>query len=40
MIRNMLVALGHTQPVTPAKTDNSTAAVYVNDAFKKNRSNA
>ena len=35
MIRNMLLALGHLQPVTLAKTDNSTAAIFLNDTLKK-----
>ena len=40
MIRNMLLALGHVQPPTPSKTDNSTAASFVNDTLKKKRSKA
>ena len=40
MIRNMLFALGHIQPPTPAKTDNSTAASFVNNTLKKKRSKA
>ena len=36
MIRNMLLVLGHVQPTTPSKTDNSTAAAFVNDTLKKN----
>ena len=37
-IRHMLEALGHPQPATPTKTDNSTAAAFVTDTIKKKRS--
>ena len=39
-IRNMLTALDHLQPATPARTDNSTASGFVNDTLKKKRSKA
>ena len=37
-MRNMMIALGHPQPATPVKTDNSTATAFVNDTFKKKKS--
>ena len=37
-IRNMLKALGHTQPATPVKTDNSTAESFVKNLIKQRRS--
>ena len=39
-IHNIITALDHLQPVTPAKTDNSTASGFVNDTLKKKRSKA
>ena len=37
-IRNMLKALGHRQPATPVKTDNSTAESFVKNLIKQRRS--
>ena len=37
-MRNMLTTLGHPQPATPVKTDNSTATAFVNDYLKKKKS--
>ena len=34
-MRNLLTALGHKQPATPVKTDNSTATSFVNDTIKR-----
>ena len=38
MIRHILNALGHHQKPTPVKSDNSTAASFVNDLLKQKRS--
>ena len=38
MIRHILNALRHNQKPTPVKTDNSTAASFVNDLLKQKRS--
>ena len=40
MIRIIINALGHNQKPTPVKTDNSTAASFVNDLLKQKRSNS
>ena len=37
-IRHMLTILGHPQPATPIKTDNSTANSFVHDMLKQKRS--
>ena len=39
-IRHMLTILGHPQPATPIKTDNSTASSFVNSMLKQKRSKA
>jgi hypothetical protein len=38
--RVTLTELGHMQPATPIKTDNSTAAGFANDTIKQKRSKA
>ena len=37
-IRRCLIALGHPQPPTPIKTDNSTSAAFVNNKMRQKRS--
>ena len=37
-IRRCLIALGHPQPPTPIKTDNSTSAAFVNRKMRQKRS--
>ena len=37
-LRQMLAALGHPQGITPVKTDNQTAASFVNNNLKAKRS--
>ena len=37
-IRQILTALGHKQPPTPVKTDNSTACSFAKDTLKARRS--
>ena len=37
-IRRCLIALGHPQPPTPIKTDNSTSAAFVNHKMRQRRS--
>ena len=37
-IQRILRALGHTQPVTPIKTDNSTASGFIHDNIQQKRS--
>ena len=37
-IRQALEALGHKQPTTPLKTDNSTARVFVHRSLRQKRS--
>ena len=37
-IRKLLEILGHTQSATPVKTDNSTAAAFVNEMIRQKRS--
>jgi hypothetical protein len=39
-LRVTLTELGHTQPPTPLRTDNSTAYGIVNETIKQKRSNA
>ena len=39
-LRNCLVAMGHPQPATPLKTDNSTASGILNNTMKQKRSKA
>ena len=39
-MRQCLEELGHNQPATPLKTDNSTAQWIVNNTIKQKRSNA
>ena len=39
-IRQALIEMGHPQPPTKIKTDNSTAEGFVNDKIKQNRSKA
>ena len=39
-IRQCLIALGHPQPPTPIKMDNSTAASFVNSKMRQKRSKA
>ena len=39
-IRQALIEMGHPQPATKIKTDNSTADDFVNDTIKQNRSKA
>ncbi len=39
-IKQILHALGHPQYATPVKTDNATAAAFVNDLLKQKRSKA
>ena len=39
-IRQDLIKMGHPQPATKIKTDNSTADGFVNDIIKQNRSKA
>ena len=39
-IQQALIEMGHPQPATKIKTDNSTADGFVNDAIKQNRSKA
>ena len=37
-LRNICITLGHQQPATPVKTYNLTAASFIHDTLKKNRS--
>ena len=37
-MRNILTVLGHPQPATPVKTDDSTATAFANDYIKKKKS--
>ena len=39
-IRQALIKMGHPQPATKIKTENSTANGFVNDTIKQNRSKA
>ena len=39
-IRQVLIKMGHPQPPTKIKMDNSTAEEFVNDKIKQNRSKA
>ena len=39
-MRQALIEMGHPQPPTKIKTDNSTASGFVNDTIKQNRSKA
>jgi hypothetical protein len=39
-LRNTLLDMGHEQPPTPIKTDNSTAAGFANNTMKQRRSRA